>query len=108
MAIAILGYLWFQFHHYTVIPEQFNQHWQKLAAGEEINYEVNDNNNTVELTVAESPSAATTSISPGLSLCTINTTYIQHIPYTQKLLIFSLFHQLSPFSLVELANFKSS
>ena len=104
MTIAILGYLWF--HHYTVIPEQFNQHWQKLAAGEKIKYEVSDNNNTVELTVTESPSAATTSISPGLSLCTINTTYIQHIPYT--VLIFSLFHQLSPFSLVELAYFKSS
>ena len=88
MAIAILGYLWF--HHYTVIPEQFNQHWQKLAAGEDINYEVNDKNNIVELTVAESPRAATTSISPGLSLCTINTTYIQHIPTHKKYSSFTL------------------
>ena len=106
MAIAILGYLWF--HHYTVIPEQFNQHWQKLAAGEEINYEVSDNNNTVELTVAESPSAATTSISPGLSLWTINTTYIQTNIHTHKKTHLSLFHRLSPFSLVEVANFESS
>ena len=64
--------------------------------------------NTLELTVAESPSAATTSISPGLSLWTINTTYIQHIPYAPKSTHLSLFHQLSQFSLVELANFKSS